>query len=151
MYIQKVSREAREVVNFGREKHWRFHPIQASGKLATPVIIDDWLFIPVDDDTSIIPGTALARVEAIKSAGFKTQGLILAHEAPKMLPMPKRQPKPKTEEAPKVNTSLIVEFITGALEVFGYVLLFSAMAIVDPALIVVLEDGTWLEVMTWYE
>jgi len=64
-------------------------------------------------------------------------------------------PKPKPIEIPDLRPILKVLAIvtlvvgTGLFYFLGYA--FLSVLTIDPALIVVLEDGSWIEVMRWYE
>ena len=85
-------------------------------------------------------------------SGVRIKGFVIAHEAPRLL----TAPAPKKNDFKNNQTGAIVpdtsEFFGTLIQglLFFITLIFQA-ALLDPALIVVLEDGTWLEVMRWYE
>jgi hypothetical protein len=146
------SRDTQLALEMADEEHWDFRVLGTEGMLDDPLYRDEWWFIPLDSEM-IIPQRALKRVEAIQNLGIRTQGLIVAHEAPLLLNEPQ---KPKLVIQHDELEQMIVQFANFVMEVariFGLIVLFSLSSIVmlDPALIVVLEDGTWVEVMRWVE
>ena len=146
MYLQKFpSGQAKAVVAKAREKHWHFKVLGNFGMPEIPAINNEWLYIPVTVDDPIIPKRALARVKVVQQMGLKTQGLIIAHEAPKQLCAPVVEP-PKVEPVKRLDLASAVAEI---LRVLGS--LFLVGLLLDPALIVVLDDGTWIEVMSWLD
>ena len=127
------SHLARKAVAVGFKNHWRFRVVsEASYK-------KDWR----TETTLEAPRTALKRLEALKSAGIPFGSFIVAHEAPRLLTAPTHIPV--RENSPQTAVFPII-----AILVFVFSFFFQAV-LLDPVLIVVLEDGTWLEVMTWYE
>lgn len=164
-----ISPTAREVLEKARENHYVFQVVGDYGTPSSPVFKDGWWYVP--EANPIISTNALQRVNLVKAI-TPIQGYIIAHEAPKMLCPPKEKeweaPNPfkaKPAFAPrKVNINLdwpaVWKATKTVAKVAGTVILWTlyimAMALqtlaqVDPKLIVVLEDGTWIEVMTWYE
>ena len=104
-------------------------------------------------DNKEIPKTALKRVVTLETAGLKIKQMIVAHEAPPLLTAP--EPEKKPFEMPDLKPT--IDFVVNAVAVvafgFFYLLGYALITAVtlDPALIVVLEDGSWIEVMRWYE
>jgi hypothetical protein len=92
------------------------------------------------------------RLEALQRSGVRFKGFVIAHEAPRLL----AAPAPEKHDFKNSKTGAILpdngEFLAGMVQAVAFLitLIFHA-ALLDPALIVILEDGTWLEVMTWYE
>lgn len=164
---QLISPSAREVLEKARERHYHFRVVGEYGTLASPVFKDGWWYLP--EDNPIIDENALQRVELVQSI-TPIRGYVIAHEAPSMLCPPKEWETPKPQETKPLKTvwkpetgvdwPVVWEVTKTILKVVGAVTLgvlyvlamaLSALAQVDPKLIVVLEDGTWMEVMTWYE
>jgi hypothetical protein len=159
-----ISPSAREVLQKSREQHYVFQVVGDYGTLKEPMFRDGWWYIPEDDP--IISENAIQRVELVRAI-TPIKGFIVAHEAPKMLCPPKPQPKPQPKPAyaprkveidldwpsvwagTKNGLKIVGGVLVGTLYVLAEVL--SLLAQVDPKLIVVLEDGTWMEVMSWYE
>lgn len=159
--LAKQSELARKAIAVGRENHWRFQVIDRDEIPKIPILKSELLFEPVDKYS--IPKDGRERIRAIEFANIRTQGYMIAHEAPRILtapkpkpkpvPIPKPMPKPQVEidlsGALKAVTGLLVAGFTG---VMGLVSLLGFMVLLlDPAVIVVLEDGSWIKVMTWYE
>lgn len=157
MYIMKQSVLARQAIAVGRRNHWRFQVIECDEMPKEPILKSEWWYEPTDKYS--IPEDGRERISAIELAGIKTVGFMVAHEAPRLLaapkPQPKPMPKPQTKPKVEIDFSGVVQTIT-RLVVAGFVGLVGMVGLVfavllDPAIIVVLEDGTWVKVMTWYE
>jgi hypothetical protein len=125
-----ISYEAKRAIAIGRRNHWRFRVVSKA---------PEWVYEEV-----LAPTVALDRIAVLKRAGVPIKGFVIAHEAPKLLAAPKEEPKPPSPQ-------ILLDFspLEEVLKFVGN--LFLIAILLDPALIVVLEDGTWLEVMTWYE
>ena len=143
-----ISPEAKRAIDLAYKEHWRFRVVGQGEVPTTPSYKDQWWFIPTSD-----PEHGKDRIEALRRAGVRFKGIVVAHEAPKMLVSPK-EPDFKINPSPSIpasNTS--ASDLAGGL-VMGLALLISVVfqaLLLDPALIVILEDDTWLEVLTWYE
>ena len=145
--------QSKQVLTLGREHHWRFRVVEDEGMITSPKIRNEWLYVPIFNNESSINPRAMTRVSAIKEAGFTINGLIIAHEAPKLLCSPPK-PEPEPIEIPKSNPQVVATLsvvVLGILEAFGYLMLLAPLVLIDPALIVVLDDGSWIEVMRWLE
>jgi len=143
-----ISPEAKRAIDLAYKEHWRFRVIGQGELPKEPSYKDQWWFQPITE-----PEKGKDRIAALRRAGVPIKGLVIAHEAPRLLSAPK-------EPDSKINTSIpnlgapSSDLASGLL--MGLVLLGSLVfqaLLVDPALIVVLNDDahTWLEVMTWYE
>jgi len=142
-----ISYEARKAVQVGYKNHWRFRVVGQGEVPKESFYRDEWVYEPIK-----APQVAQDRIQTLKQSGIRFKGFVIAHEAPRLLsaPAPKKQDfknNPTKEILPDVE-ALFGNLINGLL--FFFTLIFQ-VALLDPALIVVLEDGTWLEVMTWYE
>lgn len=149
MKTQIISYEARKAVQVGYENHWRFRVVGQGDVPKKSFYRNEWVFEPVG-----APTIAQDRLGALKRSGIRFKGFVIAHEAPRLLSAPATAPKKQIfENNPTGNivpdTSELFSTLMKGL-VFFMLFIFQA-ALLDPALIVVLEDGTWLEVMTWYE
>lgn len=147
MNTQLITYEARRAIQIGYANHWRFRVVGQGEVPAQSFYKDEWVFEPID-----APQVAQDRIETLKRFGFGIKGFVIAHEAPRLLtaPAPKKQDfkNNQTKDILPEVEAIFGVFLKGVL--FFFSLVFQA-ALLDPALIVVLEDGTWLEVMTWYE
>jgi len=112
--ITRTSPEARTMVVVGRSNHWHF---QAMGKAeipTRPLFLRNWVLVPIDQDSSLIPASALQRVQAIYSAGLRPKGFVLAHEAPRELKAPPGSDTPKS--GPRVDWRKLREESTEKLK-----------------------------------
>ncbi len=148
-----ISPEARKAIAVGEKRHWKFRVVGLGEIPDSPAYKDQWWFLPNAE-----PMHGKDRLEALKRAGVKMKGIVVAHEAPRLLPAPEAVSNAPTENGADLDRSIPATDSLGTLAeglAMGLILLvgvaFQAMAAVDPALIAVLEDGTWLEVCTWYE
>ncbi len=147
MDTQLISYEARKAVQVGYENHWRFRVVGQGEVPEKSFYRDEWIFEPIK-----APQMAQDRLDTLKRSGIRFKGFVIAHEAPRLL----TAPAPKKHDFKNNQTGAIVPDTSEILgNLVQGLLLFIAFifqaALLDPALIVVLEDGTWLEVMTWYE
>jgi hypothetical protein len=131
-----------------------------------PVRVGEWLIVPVEQDTSAIPARALRRVQALYEAGLRPQGFVIVHEAPMQLTSPHdgRAPDPLRlpELPPHLKMALgvagrTVMVVAQTLAMVGIVAigglpaaLFMGIAMLDPMLIAVTEDGDWVEIDRWW-
>lgn len=149
MKIQTISDDARYALAVGRDNHYWFRVLGAMGVIPQPVYKDEWWFLPYEPGLNI-PEKALKRAEILKSE-IPIKQMIVAHEAPLLL----CAPAPKKKELPDIGNVVGVMFKTAGvvlLAMFSIVgLAFTTALMSDPALICVLPDGTWIEVMRWYE
>ena len=142
---------ATKAIAEGRKHHMRFR-VRGQGDVPPePFYKDEWWYEILKSD-SIIPAEVGERVEVLKKAGIPIKGFVIAHEAPKILTAPRQEKIPEVMDAP-FELSGALEAISALLGVFLAVfgLLLVAAIRLDPALIAVLPDGTWLEVATWYD
>jgi len=157
-----TSEFASKAIAVGRKHHMRFKVVGFGDVPHEPYYKDEWWFDPLISE-STIPKDALDRLEIIRQAGIRVKGIILAHEAPRILGAPGPMKEPKTAQNTKTNDNVGYDVLPTLKTVVGVLagVLGAALAVagiffivairLDPALIVVLEDGTHLEVMTWYE
>jgi hypothetical protein len=147
MNTQLISYDARRAIQVGYENHWRFRVVGQGQMPEEAYYSDEWVYEPAET-----PQMAHDRLDALKRSGIHMKGFVIAHEAPRLLATPtskKHILKNNQDEAIVPDAGKILDsFVQGFL--FFVAIVFQA-ALLDPALIVILEDGTWLEVMTWYE
>lgn len=148
------SKEAQKAVWVGAQNHMMFRVVGSGEVPHEPYYKDQWWFELVESE-AILPSEGVNRLDLLRRAGINIKSVVIAHEAPKIL----SAPKPAVKEPQKPDTDILNSFlpILGTVvaavgAILGlFVMLFVRAILIDPALIVVLEDGTWLEVMTWYE
>lgn len=106
---------------------------------------------------STIPAEVRTRLNILKDSGVKVCHILVAHQEKK---------EPKRLETPK-EVEKVVEVVSEVLPVVADVLvalmtivgavfiitakIFLSIVLYDPVVIVVLEDGTWLEIAKWYD
>ena len=166
-FIQ-VSEKAEEVLILGRNHHWRFRVIpEFFGTIDMPVFNSkgDWVYIPKrDEDEAIIPKAAYRRHHAIENAGYKVAQVVIGHEvkvspereAKPEIQIPAAKPIVPAEPKREIDWQNVAEVAAKGLliglmgvAVISFYALVGALQFVDPSYIVVLDDGTWVELITW--
>ena len=131
--------------------------------LTEPVRIQDWLLVPALEDSTPLPDSCMERIYALYMSGICPQGFVLVHEAPRQLTSPYQAEKPKMdlEFVKKVGSAALgLAALTGsvlagaAIAVVGGLLilptgLLAAAVIIDPNLVAVMPDNTWVEIDRW--
>ena len=172
---QAVSPEARRLVALGEERGWEFTVLGQAPMLAEPVRLGDWLLVPIEQDSSLVPARALERVRAVFAAGLRPQGFVLVHEAPMLLPAPGAN-RPGVLRLPTLSpevratlkaaagtlgavavgvgalaglAALAVAVLSAAALLALPALLIAGVTLVDPILVAVTEDGYWVEIDRW--
>lgn len=144
-----ISQQTRQALAVGMTNLWLFRVVGTGEVPNEPTYRDKWWFEPLTAQN--IPSEGKRRLDALRKARVPIKGVVYAHEAPKLLMAPK-PPKPDFKISSSDIVTALGDVARVILTVFGVVFaLFFQAILVDPALIVVLEDGTWVEVMTWYE
>lgn len=160
-----ISPETRRVLTLGREKYWGFRVSEGTGVLAEETYKDGWWYLPTD---SMQITRASKRIEVIKSSGVRVRQVIIAHEAPKLLCGPQKPDQiNKGKIAIWVATGLLaaVGVVTAAAMItmvimyllvplvigMAVVMMMGLGLLIDPVAIIVLEDGTRIEVLRWVE
>lgn len=150
---QIISQDLVKTFQVAEDNHYLFRVIGQGDLPEAPIYRDGWWLGTVTE----VPREGIERVEKLKRAGVRIKGFVVAHETPKLL---------MGAEPVKKYDFKVLKGIVTTLGIFGGVLLviptllagiantavlLFAMVLIDPALIVVLEDGTWVEVATWLE
>jgi hypothetical protein len=161
------SNEVQQAINLGREHHYRFRVVGKNGTIDKPLPKEGWWYYPATD----IPRNAQKRVDMLDKSGVSIKQVIIGHEASRLLkapPKPNLIPIKKAEiQKPKkdpVDLSIVADVLattfklalgvaTVAVGITVWIMgaALSTALMLDPTVIVVLEDGTWLECMSWYE
>jgi len=148
------SRYATEALTVAKSNGLTMRVVGQGDVPLEPFYLDEWWYSRVSAE-STIPAEGLRRIQALAKGGVPIEYLMIRHEAPRLLAASKTE-----KRAAKVKTATDVSFdpfpllkvilgVLGAIvAVFGYI--FIAAIHLDPAIIAVLPDGTWLEVVTWY-
>lgn len=143
-----ISPEVKRAIDLAYKEHWRFRVVGHGELPKEPSYKNQWWFIP-----TTTPEKGKDRLDTLRRAGVRFKGIVVAHEAPRMLVAPKEtdfkvNPSPSIP-ATNISASDLASGLAMGLSILISVV-FQAI-LLDPALIVILEDNTWLEVMTWYE
>jgi len=116
---------------------------------------DGWrLQVLKSDEESTIPTEVKTRLSLLQKNGVWFSHILIAHELPKpvkRLDIPKEVIQVASDALPVLGSILgaLVSLLGLLVMGVGRVLLF--LMTVDPVVIVVLEDKTWLEVAAWYD
>ncbi len=167
---------AREVITEARQKkHYEFRVVGDQGPLPAPMYQNNFIYSPLAElkiTNPIIQKKAIQRVNFVRSMAPVRQYIIAEEDPSEVLgPLKKTQPLPqpwrdiplkirKIKEMPEIyidwqtvgQVALATAKVAGMVAlatVYVLAALASALIGLDPKLIVVLEDGTWLEVATW--
>ncbi len=168
LYDQKtvapvLGYQTKQLLTLGQENRW---PMQVLGKapmLKQPVRVQDWLLVPSTMDSTALPDQAIRRIKVLFEAGIRPQGFVLVHEAPLQLKAPTSPEKPKVDQQllKKIGgAALGLGAITGSLvaavgiAIIGGLLilpagLLAAAVIIDPILVAVMPDDSWVEIDRW--
>ena len=155
--------QTRQLLTLGQENRW---PTQVLGKapmLKEPMRIHNWLLVPSTMDSTALPDQAIQRIKALYEAGIRPQGFVMVHEAPLQLKAPAIQAKPKVDKQllKKIGgAALGLGIVTGSLiaavgiAIIGGLLilpagLLAAVVLVDPILVAVMPDDSWVEIDRW--
>jgi hypothetical protein len=136
-----ISPLQRQAILEGEKRHYRFIAVTEDNYRV------GWVYERVQKAPQIVS----TRLQVLETAGIRVCDILIAHEAPKVLPAPKVEPKKQDFKIAPILPDLetFIGFAVQALILFGSV--FIQVLLLDPAIVVVLEDGTWLEVCNYYE
>jgi len=137
---------------------WSFPVLGNAPMPNTPIRLDKWLILPATADTSPLPQSAYRKVETLFREGVRPKGFVIVHEAPMVLPAPVAVPE-VTWSAPFKPVSdgssimaFVETFATGLANLMSAAvpfLLLPGLLLLDPILIAVTEDDTWIEIERW--
>jgi hypothetical protein len=160
--IPVPSKESQGLLSLGRQRNWDFKILGQAPLPHQPIHLQDWLIVPAHQDSSHIPARALERIQAIFAMGLRPKGFVIVHEAPKLLPAPEKV-DPEPVRLPSTSPDF-KPLITGLLRAVGVVIPVAAAAVsmivpatlalgaflLDPILVAVTEDNTWIEIDRWW-
>ena len=146
--------QALQLLTLGDRMGWQTQVIGRAPMLKEAVRLQDWMLVPAHEDTTAIPARTMHRIRTIFSQGLNPQGFVVVHEAPMQL----AAPKPVIEEKPPVEWKGVSNAVGAIAKVLGVLLLGSMLlplgliagaVMIDPILVVVTEDGYWIEIDRW--
>lgn len=134
------------------EQYGHYKELPKLGIIKEPMIINDWRIVDRKDDDTPIPHDVDRHVLALKKAGAPIVQELIGHN------LKDEEEKQRRIERNKQRLETAVQMAKGLMVIAGVVvsgvasLIMSVISFalaVDPVLIVVLEDGTWLCVAEW--
>lgn len=169
------SMDTQNLLMLGRKKGWRLHILGQAPIPVESIRLGDWLLVPAEKDTSPIPDRAWQRLQALFAAGIRPQGFVVVHEAPKLLPPPSGSEFADLQglirgaqfKSALKTVATVLSVVGGALAVVSGVIVIAILTVLaaaavftvgaliagaialDPILIAVMDDGTWIEIDRW--
>jgi len=157
-----TSTESQGLLTLGRQRNWDLNILGQAPLPRQPIHLQDWLIVPAHQDSSHIPARALERIQAIFAMGLRPKGFVIVHEAPKLLPAPEVV-EPEIAIAPSITFGF-KPLITGLLGAMAVAIPVTAAVasmivpatlavgavLIDPILVAVTEDDTWIEIDRWW-
>ncbi len=142
-------------------------PVRVLGQSLAPVLpqqVGDWWLEPLGPAT-ILPARAEQRLRAVLAAGVMPRAVVVFHELPAApparFPVARRHAVALARALPSMAAA-VERSALRLLPVLGWLLIaaaralllglaavLAALVLVDPCLVVVTEDGWWLEVDRW--
>ena len=159
--VEDVLREVQgilivdDLLAYGRSLHWQFKVMKEKGVLTEPILMDGWSYEKLRDFTTL-PGFAKERLVKVREADYPIYQTIIGVEIevePKTVPNKIHIPKVNWGRVGKFTLAAAGVLAVGAVAVGAVALLttsaVAAMAMADPKLIVVIDDGSPEEEMPW--
>jgi hypothetical protein len=146
-----------------RENHWAVQVFGKAPMVHQPIRVKKWLLVPATMDSTALPDKTMQRLHIICDEGIRPQGFVMVHEAPMQLkgPSAPQKPEPDKEVLRKIGgAALGLGILSGSLVVAAGVVILSgllilpagllaAAALIDPILVAVMPDNTWVEIDRW--
>ncbi len=140
----------------GDKNHGFYKVMPKIGVIKRPMEANGWRFLARDMDDAEIPNEADRQVQALRENGIVILQEIVGHnlieekEKQEKIEGYKNSMRTNAERMGTVTTfaGVFIAWVAQAVIAFVIGIISFALAI-DPALIVVLEDGTWLCVAEW--
>jgi hypothetical protein len=167
----KKYSSGKHLLEFCRSQGWDSKILGNAPLPDQPYRLGTWLIIPSHLDTNPIPERAMERIQTLFEKGHRPKGFFIIHEAPKELtPNIQNLEIPKTEKfSPEIKAklkstlSVTGKTLGGAAVLAGSltlgliailvalpVLVLGAAIVIDPILVAVTEDNTWVEIDRWW-
>ena len=158
----RISPETQQVIALGEREGWHSAFLGRAQLPSEPVHLENWLIVPAAQDSSELPLRTYRRVQTLFANGIRPQGFVVVHETPRLLGRSSREPEPAARRtAPRFQgnsetgssvtqtlLSAVTKAVVGSLPfLFGTIAL--GMAMIDPIVAAVMEDGSWIEIDRW--
>jgi hypothetical protein len=159
--LTDLSPETRQLLTLSDQKGWHFAYLGQAPLPTQPLRLDDWLVVPATQESTAITPGSYKKVQAIYTNAIRPKGFVVIHEAPRQLAAPKKveNPEPSPSLVPPLQavnanantTAAVTSILNGIFSTILLVLgaLFTTMAMIDPILVAVMEDGSWVEIDRW--
>ena len=161
--LGQIGHETTQILTLGSQKGWRFTLLGHAQLPEEPVHLENWMIVPATQDSSEIQPHTYEKIRAIYAEGIKPQGFVVVHEAPRYFSAPKstskHNPAPSfstKKQAPQpgvqvmdVLTSVMTMTAMATTMLFALGALVMSAALIDPILVAVMEDGSWVEIDRW--
>jgi hypothetical protein len=161
-----LSTQSGEMLSLGRRNGWGFQHLGYAELPDRPVRLQDWLLVPASQDTTPVPPRTLERIKAIYLSGIRPKGFVVVHEAPKAFQSPRPEqsatkmlPPPVVSQAVSnhvsssvSNPSGVADGLASFISAFAtmiFPMLFIGLMALDPIVVAVMEDNSWIEVDRW--
>ena len=153
--------QTRQILSLGRRNGWGFTVLGKADLPDRPIHLEKWLIVPAVHDSSEISPRTYEKIRAIYAEGIKPQGFVIVHEAPRYLAAPKSTSKhnPAPSYSPKKQATQpgiqVTDVLTSVMTVMASTMMFAlgalvmGVALIDPILVAVMEDGSWVEIDRW--
>lgn len=166
----KLYPETRKLMELSREHGWDSHILGRADFPTEPVRLEKWMITPAYLDNSPIPERTMERIQTVYASGIRPKGFVMVHEAPRLLSAPVQKktpclalPAPAVKEPPRMEPQkepanipsagsdllLTLLGIAGAAMAAFVMMFFSVAVGIDPIVVAVMEDGTWVEIDRW--
>lgn len=153
-------KQVNQLFELAEKEHWGVRVVRDGGMIDSPVYQNEWWYIPVEmDDLNSTPKFVQERMDLILESKIPVNQLIIRHEAPKLLAAPKTAEVETSpieipwDEIKKIAgvTAKVLAVLAAGMAMAPVVLLGGMLMMLDPAICVVLEDGTVVECARWEE
>ena len=162
-----LSTQSAQMLSLGRRNGWGFQHLGYAELPERPVRLQDWHIVPANQDATPVPPRTLERIKAIYLAGFRPKGFVVVHEAPKSFKAPQPEQSTRRMLPPPVVPALTLNSnitsgssnISSIADSFGssfsilatmlFPILFIGALALDPIVVAVMEDGSWIELDRW--
>lgn len=154
MLDTQVESVVSHALRVGKENNMEFHVLPRLGVIDKQVVMNGWRFLPRQMDDSPIPTWADKRVKVLRDSGVTILQEIVGHN---MQEEEEKEKKQEELEEKREKSAAAIMTIAGVIGFIVYaaialfILALQAILTADPALIVVMEDGTWIAVAEWDE
>lgn len=168
--------ETAQALALGKRHGWDFVALGQAPLPGTALHLGHWLVVPAEEDSSPLPERTLTRIQALYAAGLRPKGFVVVHEAPRLLPASIAEQSPanltiSTQSPAQRQLRKLLHYLplalgVGVLAIIGATLLAVVLALgsafvviglfaglvyaIDPILIAVMDDDTWLEIDRWW-